>query len=319
MSETSTAPSGTLVARRLYLSHGDLRPSFNKLIKIDATLETSALFDLHMLRSDVLTDCAVSKPEHSEIFLDAAARIRQKSTDSLLDLITQSETNQETHFFRAQQLAKCVFKDSLAEPWKQAVNGDTAELDYPLMLNAASRIMRLNRNDHNKYTLLAEFMPLILIARAQFETEQPSMVGRLALARETRRSYNDGRHGQFPNWNIGISLMPDANSFIEPDYRVHVNNSVTLPAKTQRYHDARVVVLTALRHGFECVDVVLNGCLVEQDISPVTESKRYNTRKLNRMTSAIMHDIQEQSHTIARLEALQQAGEEQFLQDPSQQ
>jgi hypothetical protein len=284
-----------LTAHIAYTNYGDQRPPLKHLLKIDASLEAENLDDLDLSRVDVLTDSAVVKPEYAEIFLGAAATILQHRIGAMTAHAASADVLSGAVHIKQSAIAESLFKQSLASPWSQSVSGEAVTLDYHAMLQAASRFIQLVGTLDNNVGHLTEFMPLILLARRQNCSGHNTEIGRLALRREERRHKLPKVIPQYVNWDIGISPHNDAASFIDPVYRVQVKSKVPTRDETRSFRLNEVVMLCAKRHGFDCPETILNGCLVEEAIQRPTNESPTPSKKLDCLTLDILDDVREQA------------------------
>lgn len=301
MSQSEELTMSAVDAHNLYLGHGNLRPPLPQLLAIDAALATSKYPTEHSTRADVLMDSAVCAPEYGEIFLNAAYGILERNTESLIDRATD-ESKTAVRFTKVNRLVECLFKLSLEQPWRQAIDGAPAQFDYPLMLSTACRANWFVDDSDWDAAVMADYLPLLLLARSQDSNGQDGPVGRLALTREDRRSSFSRRYPLYSNWTIGISEGSDATSFIEPDHRVSIRRTLPYPELTQKVNDAGVVLISAFRHRFGRTNALINGCLVEQGLSPINNSRPMPSSQLDGITGTILEDIAQQSAHIEQQE-----------------
>jgi hypothetical protein len=291
-----------LEANNLYLGYGNLRPPLPQLLAIDAALEASKYPADHTTRADVLMDSALRAPEYGEVFLNAAYALLESNSDRLLDRAT-ADGDGSGSFTKVNRLTECLFKLSLEQPWRQAVQGEPVEFDYPLMLNTARRANQFITDASWDKGIMADYTPLLLLARSQDSTKQDGPIGRLALTREDRRSSVARPYPPYSHWKLGVSGLSDATSFIDPDYRVNVRWKMPNLELTKKVNAAGIVLLSAFQHYFADSNALISGCLVEQGLSPIDDSRPLKPAQLNRITATILEDIQEQSAHIEQQEA----------------
>jgi hypothetical protein len=277
-----------------YMAHGDSCPPLEKLQAFDRSLSTTAKPYLSVIGTNVLQDLAVADPDNAEQYLDKA----RDSIDEMLDTadaLYYQGYESDARKNGAHYAAACLLRAELPH-WLQAAQSSTVSMDYETMLDG----MNSSTNyvaEESQYGTLAEFIPLLLFARAEKIYKTQPYIGRLSLVREDRRLFSQRAINK--NWDMGVSKQPDASGFVVPEDRVQVKRGKE--GSRHPYNRAGIIFLRARVLGFGDPLSIADSCTVETGESVPDGSEILTSDQLDGITDNIIQEIDTQRSVIAEM------------------
>jgi hypothetical protein len=243
-----------------YLQSGDTLLSPSKLIDIHDRVSGSPKVTNIMLSADVCIDVASQVSEPDEWI--------ETSKDHLGSIIDDSdylfETGSTTSFYRsANTYARAHIRLAEIANWDLVVHGEQPTHNYHNLLQAGANILpHIGKENDTVISMVIEYIPLLLGARAKYTDYSKGWLGRMALLREDCRLMN--QKGRNLNWDVGICGDSSGSDFQSPEHRVQV--AAKRKQGANRYDTAGIKTIIARKLGFIDVVGVINGCLNEEGL-----------------------------------------------------
>lgn len=235
----------------------------------------------------------MADPKNAERYLDKARDTIDEMLDTADTLYDQGYVS-DAKKNGAHYAAACLLRAELPH-WLQAAQSSTISMDYETMLEGINSSTNYVAEE-SQYGTLAEFVPLLLFARAEKIHNTRPYIGRLSLIREDRRLFRHHTATVNKNWDMGVSKEPASAGFVTPEDRVQVKRGKD--GSRYPYNRAGIIFLRARALGFGDPLSIADSCTVEMGESVPDNSEILTSDQLDEITNNIIQDIDTQRETI---------------------
>lgn len=285
-------PEGQDVLAR-YRSHGNVAPTARQLgLMVNQLLngKRAERPAKQLALADMCLDLAVSDKSQSERRLSQASDALTRVSDQAEDLRFNGDQAANTKI--ASMTIQAYFKLAELHHWDSAARGISPTNGYDSYIDACLKVWpwcSLASTDLHVKPKVAEFIPVLLGARAEKLGLPAAWSGRLALTREDNGTKPPGEQNR--NWDVGLTPAVGVDEFLRPPIRVNVKTVKPTYQQHREYLNGGIMMLVAEDCGFTDTLAVIKGCITETGITPPRipglSVRRFTSQKLDDITERI--------------------------------